>query len=466
MLQQLEGAGLLIRENNGRHYGTGSRLRRLAENLLLNDSHHGARHAVLRDLVEELGESCNLTALSGSEIVYLDRVETAEPLRFYLHPGSRVPAHCSASGKMFLVADDARQRRRLLERRAAAAVYAQHGHRRRPARGGAEAGSPRRICDRRRGVPARPRLRRRARAVDLGDFQPVRRRAGAGDAADARRGALARCCRALRRAPPTPSARSRPKVAASESMRATGARGPYRSVARRERLRHRRRRCRCRRSPSRTSTSRDRPGLPFRPRVTLALLAGFARNRRVLVQGLHGTGKSTHIEQVAARLNWPCVRVNLDGQISRLDLVGRDAVSLRRASRSPSSRKASCRGRCSDRWRWSLDEYDAGRPDVMFVIQRILEQEGSFTLLDQNRVIAPHPVVPALRNRRTPSGSATSTASTTGPAAQPRPDRPLEHRRHARLPSAAEEIAIVAGAGARPGRRWPRDSRRWSRWLT
>lgn len=114
MLQQLESAGLLYRDGDGRHYSTGTRLRRLAQNLLLNDSHHDARHAVLRHLVEELGESCNITALSGSEIVYLDRVETAVPLRFYLHPGSRVPAHCSASGKMFLSQMTAAQRRRLL----------------------------------------------------------------------------------------------------------------------------------------------------------------------------------------------------------------------------------------------------------------------------------------------------------------------------------------------------------------
>ena len=102
MLQQLETAGLLQREGDGRHYSSGVRLRRLAENLLLNSTHHGARHIVLRRLVEEIGESCNLTALAGSEVVYLDRVETAAPLRFYLHPGSRVPAHCSASGKIFL----------------------------------------------------------------------------------------------------------------------------------------------------------------------------------------------------------------------------------------------------------------------------------------------------------------------------------------------------------------------------
>lgn len=114
MLQQLESAGLLQREGDSRLYGIGTRLRRLAENLLLNDSHHGARHTVLRQLVEEIGESCNLTALSGSEVVYLDRVETAAPLRFYLHPGSRVPVHCSASGKVFLAQMSPAQRRRLL----------------------------------------------------------------------------------------------------------------------------------------------------------------------------------------------------------------------------------------------------------------------------------------------------------------------------------------------------------------
>ncbi len=114
MLQQLESAGLLQREGDGRHYGTGTRLRRLAENLLLNDSHYGARHAVLRRLVEQVGESCNITALSGSEVIYLDRVETAAPLRFYLRAGSRVPAHCSASGKVMLAQMSPAQRRRLL----------------------------------------------------------------------------------------------------------------------------------------------------------------------------------------------------------------------------------------------------------------------------------------------------------------------------------------------------------------
>jgi DNA-binding IclR family transcriptional regulator len=114
MLQQLETAQLLERSGDGRHYGTGVRLRRLAENLLMNDTAHGARHAVLRTLVAEVGESVNLTALSGSEVIYLDRVETPAPLRFYLHPGSRVPVHCSASGKVFLSQMTAAQRQRLL----------------------------------------------------------------------------------------------------------------------------------------------------------------------------------------------------------------------------------------------------------------------------------------------------------------------------------------------------------------
>ncbi len=114
MLQQLETAGMLQRDSDGRHYGTGVRLRRLAENLLLNDTRHGARHLVLRQLVEEVGESCNITALSGSEVLYLDRVETLAPLRFYLHPGSRVPVHCSSSGKVFLAQMSPAQRRRLL----------------------------------------------------------------------------------------------------------------------------------------------------------------------------------------------------------------------------------------------------------------------------------------------------------------------------------------------------------------
>lgn len=114
MLQQLEGAGLLTRQSDGRHYAIGSRLLDLAENLLLNATQHGARHAVLTTLAEEIGESCNITALSGNEILYLDRVETSEPLRFFLRPGSRVPVHCSASGKIILAQMTPAQRRKLL----------------------------------------------------------------------------------------------------------------------------------------------------------------------------------------------------------------------------------------------------------------------------------------------------------------------------------------------------------------
>lgn len=116
MLQQLEVAGILQRDADGRHYSTGVRLRRLAETVLLNDTLHAARHEVLRRLVDKIGESCNITALSGSEVLYLDRVETDAPLRFFLQPGSRVPVHCSASGKLFLSQMSPSQRQRLLGR--------------------------------------------------------------------------------------------------------------------------------------------------------------------------------------------------------------------------------------------------------------------------------------------------------------------------------------------------------------
>jgi cobaltochelatase CobS len=129
----------------------------------------------------------------------------------------------------------------------------------------------------------------------------------------------------------------------------------------------------------------------FNPDVTLALLAGFARDRRVMVQGLHGTGKSTHIEQVAARLNWPCVRVNLDGHISRLDLVGKDAVVLRDGQQVTEFQEGIVPWALQRPVALIFDEYDAGRPEVMFVIQRILERDGKLTLMDQNRVISPHP---------------------------------------------------------------------------
>ncbi len=128
----------------------------------------------------------------------------------------------------------------------------------------------------------------------------------------------------------------------------------------------------------------------FDPQTTLAILAGFTHNRRVMIQGYHGTGKSTHIEQVAARLNWPCVRVNLDSHISRVDLLGKDAIVLREGRQVTEFREGllpwALRRPCA----LVFDEYDAGRPDVMFVIQRVLEVHGRLTLLDQNTVVRPH----------------------------------------------------------------------------
>ena len=125
--------------------------------------------------------------------------------------------------------------------------------------------------------------------------------------------------------------------------------------------------------------------------TTLAILAGFAFNRRVVVQGYHGTGKSTHIEQVAARLNWPCVRINLDSHISRIDLIGKDAIVLRDGMQVTEYKEGILPWALQSPCALVFDEYDAGRPDVMFVIQRVLEVEGKLTLLDQNRVMRPHP---------------------------------------------------------------------------
>jgi len=125
--------------------------------------------------------------------------------------------------------------------------------------------------------------------------------------------------------------------------------------------------------------------------TTLAILAGFAYNRRVMICGYHGTGKSTHIEQVAARLNWPCIRVNLDSHISRIDLIGKDAIVLKGGKQVTEFREGLLPWALQNPTALVFDEYDAGRPDVMFVIQRVLEVEGKLTLLDQNRVIRPHP---------------------------------------------------------------------------
>ena len=124
--------------------------------------------------------------------------------------------------------------------------------------------------------------------------------------------------------------------------------------------------------------------------TTLAVLSGFAFNKRVLIQGYHGTGKSTHIEQVAARLNWPCVRVNLDSHVSRIDLIGKDAIVLKDGKQVTEFKEGILPWSIQNPVALVFDEYDAGRPDVMFVIQRVLESEGNFTLLDKNKVISQH----------------------------------------------------------------------------
>ena len=133
------------------------------------------------------------------------------------------------------------------------------------------------------------------------------------------------------------------------------------------------------------------PGYFFDPATTMAILSGFSANLRVLVQGPHGTGKTSHIEQVAARLNWPCVRINLDSHISRIDLIGKDAIVLRDGLQVTEYREGLLPWSYQRPVALVFDEYDAGRPDVMFVIQRVLEAEGRLTILDQNRVMRPHP---------------------------------------------------------------------------
>ncbi|MDC3038730.1 cobaltochelatase subunit CobS [Candidatus Pelagibacter sp.] len=124
--------------------------------------------------------------------------------------------------------------------------------------------------------------------------------------------------------------------------------------------------------------------------TTLAILSGFSFNKRVLVQGYHGTGKSTHIEQVAARLNWPCIRVNLDSHISRIDLIGKDAITIKDGKQITEFQEGILPWSIQNPIALVFDEYDAGRPDVMFVIQRVLEAEGNFTLLDKNKVLKQH----------------------------------------------------------------------------
>ena len=133
------------------------------------------------------------------------------------------------------------------------------------------------------------------------------------------------------------------------------------------------------------------PDYIFDRETTLAILAGFARNRRVMITGYHGTGKSTHVEQVASRLNWPCVRINLDSHVSRIDLVGKDAIVLQDGKQVTEFKDGILPWALQNNIALCFDEYDAGRPDVMFVIQRVLELSGKLTLLDQRRVIRPHP---------------------------------------------------------------------------
>ena len=132
------------------------------------------------------------------------------------------------------------------------------------------------------------------------------------------------------------------------------------------------------------------PDYKFDRDTTLAVLSGFSFNKRVLIQGYHGTGKSTHIEQIAARLNWPCVRVNLDSHISRIDLIGKDAIVLKDNKQVTEFKEGILPWSIQNPIALVFDEYDAGRPDVMFVIQRVLESEGSFTLLDKNKVLKQH----------------------------------------------------------------------------
>ena len=219
-------------------------------------------------------------------------------------------------------------------------------------------------------------------------------------------------------------------------------------------------RFRCARPSASTATCRCRPSAAgehvpdiddayrFDHDTTLAILAGFAYNRRVMIQGYHGTGKSTHIEQVAARLNWPCIRVNLDSHISRIDLVGKDAIVLRDGKQVTEFREGLLPWALQHPTALVFDEYDAGRPDVMFVIQRVLEVEGKLTLLDQNRVIRPHPAF-----RLFATANTVGLGDTTGPlsrhaADQPGPDGPLEHRRDAELPAARRRGQDRARQGA------------------
>lgn len=162
----------------------------------------------------------------------------------------------------------------------------------------------------------------------------------------------------------------------------------------------------------------------FDPDTTQAILAGFSLNRRVMLQGYHGTGKSTHIEQIAARLNWPCIRVNLDGNVTRIDLVGRDAIILKDGKQITEFKEGIIPWAVQRPVALVLDEYDAARPDVVFILQRLLEQNGKFTLVDQNKVLTPHPYFRLFATANTIGlGDATGLYHGTQPINQGQMDR-------------------------------------------
>ncbi len=183
----------------------------------------------------------------------------------------------------------------------------------------------------------------------------------------------------------------------------------------------------------------------FDKATTLAILAGFQYNRRVLVQGYHGTGKSTHIEQIAARLNWPCIRINMDSHISRTDLIGRDAIVVKDGKQVTAFQEGIIPWALRRPVALVFDEYDAGRPDVMFVIQRILEAQGKLTLLDQNTVITPHPYFRIFATSNTIGlGDATGLYHGTQPINQGQMDRWNIVTTLNYLDSAVEEKIVTA----------------------
>ena len=198
----------------------------------------------------------------------------------------------------------------------------------------------------------------------------------------------------------------------------------------------------CFSAPSERVPQRDAAYL-FDSDTTLAILAGFAHNRRVMLQGYHGTGKSSHIEQVAARLNWPCLRVNLDSHVTRMDLVGKDGIVLKDGLQVTEFQPGVLTWALQHPTALVFDEYDAGRPDVMFVIQRVLEVEGKLTLLDQNQVITPHPAFRLFATANTVGlGDASGMYHGTQPLNQSQLDR-WHIVAHLNYLGHAQEVAIV-----------------------